>query len=117
MIIDYDGKLKNICEVYNNYKSKLQYGVFNYSKCKNIKDESKNRFIIKMMEKYKSYIMSDDEESISANQVSYKRFTTSNSSEVLSQSPENNKEKFLTGKDVEMIFPGHIKSYYASSEF
>lgn len=71
-----------------------------------------------MLKKYSPFMSMADDKSVSDNERSMKKFTTSNSNEILKrQSPEPGKKEFLSKNDVELLFPGHIRSYYASCEF
>lgn len=71
-----------------------------------------------MLKKYSPFMSMVDDRSVSDNEKSVKKFTTSNSNEMLKRkSPEQGKKEFLNKNDVELLFPGHIRSYYASSEF
>jgi len=80
--------------------------------------ESRKHFITRMFKKYEPFMTLVDDKSISEGKRSMKEYTTNNSNEKIKRnSPEQTKKEFLNKNDIELLFPGHIRSYYASAEF
>ena len=71
-----------------------------------------------MVKKYGAYMNMIGKRTPSENSVSVKKLTTNNSNKIIKNiSRETVVKEFMNKNDVELIFPGHIRSYYASSEF
>ena len=88
-----------------------------FRKYEQIDKESKKIFIEKMIKKYSKY-MDIAIKSKYTNEIKNSMHDESveSSLEILiNKYPEN--ENYINKADVELIFPGHIRSYYASSEF
>ena len=71
-----------------------------------------------MIKKYAEFLDMIDENNITLSNCSEKEITGNNSLEILiDDQPKVQKQQFLNKKDVELLFPGHVRSYYASCEF
>ena len=70
-----------------------------------------------MKKKYSAYLylIKDKEISISKKNTEAKELSDENCLIDIDIDPVN--QEFLNKTDVDLLFPGHIKSYYASSEF
>ena len=70
-----------------------------------------------MKKKYSAYLylMKDKKISISKKNTEAKELSDENCLVDIDIDPVN--QEFLNKNDVDLLFPGHIKSYYASSEF
>jgi len=73
--------------------------------------ESKEEFLSRMERKYHKYLTFIQVD----NNHSKKSLSRKTSNDILD--PNLYYENSLKGSDIELIFPGHIRSYYASAEF
>lgn len=76
-------------------------------------EDSMSEFVSRMKCKYSKYMdLADKRSDIESKRENVKEYTEDKWKEAV-----KDKNTFLNKEDIDLLFPGHIKSYYVSAEF